>query len=201
MENEVTFLGAFAEMWARIFDYRGVSGRKQYWFPFLLHTVIALIASVLILASLMVERGGLFFSLGAFVLIGYLILSVLPWISLTVRRLRDSGKSGWWTLLVLIFGVGMIALLILCTSASTIYNYKVNGSFDPNQNMIEAVYGPPEMFNPSSNEPEDVYGPPMDDGWQEPEASETENINPSGTENFNPSDNEPSVVYGPPEMF
>ena len=167
MNNEVTFFGAFKEMWTRIFDYSGVSGRKQFWFPFALHVVIALISSGLILVSLMVEKGGLFFSLAAFALIGYLVLSVIPWISLTVRRLRDSGKSGWWTLLVLIFGVGMIALLILCTSASTIYNYQKNGGFDPAMNEVPAVYGPPEYFNPADNELEDVYGPPMDDGWQD----------------------------------
>lgn len=195
MGNEVTFFGAFKDMWARIFDYSGVSGRKQFWLPFALHAVIALIASGLILVSLMVDRGGLFFCLAAFILIGYLVLSIIPWISLTVRRLRDSGRSGWWTLLVLIFGIGMIILLVLCTSASTIYNYKSTGSFNPYYNEPVAVYGPPEYFNPSNNEPEDVYGPPMDDGWQDPVEDTTED------ENFNPDENMPEVIYGPPEML
>ena len=56
MNNEVTFFGAFREMWARIFDFSGVSGRKQFWFPFALHAIITLISSGLILASLMVEK-------------------------------------------------------------------------------------------------------------------------------------------------
>lgn len=193
MNNEVTFLGAFKEMWTRIFDYSGVSGRKEFWFPFALHAVIALISSGLILASLMVEKGGLFFSLAAFVLIGYLILSIIPWIALTVRRLRDSGKSGWWTLLVLVLGIGMIALLILCTSASTIYNFSQNNNFDVTNNYPEAIYGPPEMYDPANNELEDVYGPPMDDGWQDAETSEDGN--------FDPEENLQPVIYGPPEML
>ena len=177
MEKDVTFLGAFTEMWTRAFDYKGVSNRKQYWFPFALHAVLALLASGLILCSLLVGKGGLFFALAAAVIIGYLILSIIPWASLTVRRLRDSGRSGWWALLVLVLGVGMIILMILCTSASVIYNSIGNGGFDPAQNEIECVYGPPEMFDPSYNEPEEIYGPP---------------------EMFEPSENELEEVYGPP---
>jgi uncharacterized membrane protein YhaH (DUF805 family) len=41
----------------------------------------------------------------------YWLVTAIPQISLMVRRLRDSGKSGWWVLLVLT-GVGIILLLI-----------------------------------------------------------------------------------------
>lgn len=144
MEN-VTFLGAFREMWVRIFDYKGVSGRKQYWFPFALHCGIALLVSCLVLASLMAESGGLFFFLGASALVGYLVLSIIPWISLTVRRLRDAGRSGLWTLPVLILGAGLIILLLLCTSASTIYRNSLgNSGFDPVANVPEQLTVLPE---------------------------------------------------------
>ncbi len=193
MENETTFFGAYAQMWSGIFDYSGVSNRKQYWYPFILHVVVALLAAGLLFCSLLVEKGGLFFSLAAFVLIGYLTLSILPWIALTIRRLRDSGRSGWWTLLALVLGVGMIALLILCTSASTIYHIG-NGDFNPVNNEIECVYGPPEMFDPAQNELEEVYGPPE---MLDPSAAPEEEPD----EDFNANENLPEPIYGPPEMM
>ena len=38
----------------------------------------------------------------------------------------------------------------------------VSSSFEPEENIAETVYGPPEWFEPSENIPEDVYGPPSD---------------------------------------
>ena len=51
--------------------------------------------------------------------------------------------------------------------------------FDPQENEVPAVYGPPsdETFDPDDNQNADVYGPPED---------------------FDPSSNEAATVYGPP---
>ncbi|MBQ7435717.1 MAG: hypothetical protein IJV30_00140 [Oscillospiraceae bacterium] len=47
-----------------------------------------------------------------------------------------------------------------------------SASFEPENNIPETVYGPPEMldpqFVPEENIPEDVYGPPM--FFESPEA-------------------------------
>ena len=45
-------------------------------------------------------------------------------------------------------------------------------------------------FDPEENIVEDVYGPPIDLDWDYEEDDE-----------FDPEDNIPEVVYGPPEMF
>ena len=178
MEEKVTFFGAYGRMWANTFNYKGTASRKEYWFPFVIQVLVFGAACGLLYASFVAEEGGLWFCLAAFALGGFLVLSVLPWISLTVRRLRDAGKSGWLALLMLIAGVGMLILLILCASASVIYN--VNGDrpispFNPAQNEVPCVYGPPEVFDPSQNQLEEVYGPPFT-GEEEPveEISEEE---------------------------
>lgn len=227
--EKVTFFGAFARMWANTFDYKGRASRKEYWFPFIIQCLIALAAAGLLYASLSVTSGGLWFCLGAFALLGYLVLSFLPWLSLTVRRLRDAGKSGWWTLLVLVVGVGAIILMILCTAGSTIYNAGTGVGFDPVNNMQECVYGPPEIFDPSQNEIEDVYGPPFtdpepysddelndepivdpdelnDEPIVDPDEQNPINNNGKNGKNgkdadFDPEDNIEPVIYGPPEMF
>ncbi|MBR3040010.1 MAG: DUF805 domain-containing protein [Lachnospiraceae bacterium] len=196
MEEKITFFGALGRMWARIFNYKDTATRKEYWFPVIFHVLICGIACGLMILSNMDYMGyGFYFCLGAFAFLGYLVFSILPWLALTVRRLRDAGKSGWWTLLILIVGVGLIILMVICTSASAL-SLKSQGSFDPSQNVQEEVYGPPEIFSdddlndepiedpgafePSQNEEPVVYGPP---------------------EMFDPAQNEEVDVYGPPEMF
>lgn len=221
MEEKITFFGALGRMWGRIFNYKDTASRREYWFPFIFHFIIAALAAGLMYLSFVVESGNLLFCLGAFALLGYLCFSVIPWISLTVRRLRDAGKSGWWTLLILVVGIGALILMLLCTSASAIYNSTGNNVFNPIQNEIPAVYGPPEMFDPSQNEMEEIYGPPemLDPGnHQYDELNDEPIIDPGDVkedsdedaeevgddakvEEFDETINMEPLVYGPPEMF
>ena len=76
-----------------------------------------------------------------------------------------------------------------------------SGPFEPGDNEIEAVYGPPEVFDqepvgdydPSENELEDVYGPPGDFEAELDELDEEDDLDVSA--------NELVGVYGPPEDF
>lgn len=222
MEEKITFFGALGRMWGRIFNYKDTATRKEYWFPFIFHFIIAALAAGLMFLSLTMESGNLYYCLGAFALLGYLCFSVIPWISLTVRRLRDAGKSGWWTLLILVIGVGSLILLLLCTSASAFYNAKGGSGFNPIQNEIPAVYGPPEMFDPSQNEMEEIYGPPemldpinhQDDELNDEPIIDPDEANKKDDEEtkddqkdddmkveFDEKKNMEPVVYGPPEML
>ena len=66
------------------------------------------------------------------------------------------------------------------------------GVFTASGNLIGCVYGPPpEEYEPDQNEIETVYGPPEDLGWDEPVESEDE---------YDPDLNEIEDVYGPPPM-
>ncbi|MGG7306767.1 DUF805 domain-containing protein [Curtobacterium sp. AB451] len=46
-----------------------------------------------------------------------LLVIALPWIAIAVRRLHDSGRSGWWVLLYLV-RIGNIVLLVLLAQPS-----------------------------------------------------------------------------------
>ena len=178
---EVNFFTAQLKLWARIFDYKGKSSRKEYWFAFILEAVLFALAFFNVTLSFIpIKVIHYFFLILALLIFLYLGLSIIPWISLTVRRLRDGGKSAWWALLMLIVGIGNVIVLFICMTASAI----VIGAV--------CVYGPPEDYDPSLNEPEVVYGPPewfndQDDPEPEPE--------------YDPSLNQEVDVYGPPEMF
>ena len=57
-----------------------------------------------------------------------------------------------------------------------------------------ALYGPPPEYDPDDNEIETVYGPPEDFGLDE-DGSVDEGAD------YDPEENEPVMVYGPPEYF
>jgi len=88
-------------------DYSSRSRRKEYWYFALVmiiyNVILTGISSVLNKISIIP------------VIISILIFipSILFELPLAVRRLHDTGKSGWWMLLCLT-GIGAIVILIFC---------------------------------------------------------------------------------------
>ncbi len=157
-----------ALMWKRTFDYKGKSDQKEFWVPFFVNAALALL--LIILAVIKRNSYNPICTLLIFPFIiaitCYLLVSVIPFISLTVRRLHDTGKSGWWYLLIFGFGVGAVLLIYMLCAVS--YTY------DPFINFGSGVYGPPDDeyyeeydesgFDPEENVSTAVYGPPEDMG-------------------------------------
>ncbi len=202
MSERVGFFGAYASMWKKIFDYKSKSSRREYWFPFIIQSVLATAAIVLFIIADIQYSDNLPYLIPAYVITAYLGVSLIPWVSLTVRRLHDAGKKGWWTFLMLIVGVGTFILLLICSLSSS------PDFYNPFQDRPEVVYGPPEWFDPEYNGPEEVYGPPewfgadpepSDDPY-DPDANNPETVY-GPPEWFDPENNEPEEVYGPPEWF
>ncbi|WP_273208724.1 DUF805 domain-containing protein [Marinobacter subterrani] len=86
-------------------QYVGFSGRarrREYWIFTAVNLAIAIVLGII--------EGMLG---GPGILGGLFNLAVLlPTIAVTVRRLHDIGRSGWWMLIVLIPIVGAIVLLV-----------------------------------------------------------------------------------------
>ena len=94
--------------------FSGRARRKEYWFFFLFNMIFAIVAIILDnVLGLAIE--GLAYGL---IYILYSLAMLLPGIAVTVRRLHDVGKSGWFFFIVLIPIVGAIWLLILMCSDS-----------------------------------------------------------------------------------
>ncbi len=71
--------------------FKGRASRKEFWMFFLIH---ALIQSALLIIDII----ALDF---AFTFIFYFLVTLLPCLSVHVRRLHDVGLCGWWMLLVI----------------------------------------------------------------------------------------------------
>lgn len=94
--------------------FSGRARRKEYWM-FALINAIALLALAFwdgAAGTFDYETGGGLFS-GL-----YSLLVLLPSLAVGVRRLHDTGRSGWWLLISFIPLIGFIVLLVFLTSDS-----------------------------------------------------------------------------------
>lgn len=85
------------------FDFKGRTRRSAFWWAYLFYALVFLVC------LLKLPRD-----------IAYLwvLFIFIPSISLCVRRLHDTGRSGWWYFLMCIPTVGNILLFILCCKDS-----------------------------------------------------------------------------------
>lgn len=85
---------------------------------------------------------------------------------------------------------GILAAMSLASAS-----VKSCNPFAPDENEVEAVYGPPEDYEPEENELVDVYGPPPEDVEDGEETEEVDELTYNETINVNPA------LYGPPEVL
>lgn len=91
------FIGAFK----KFADFTGRARRTEFWmyilFYFIFYVVLAVVDGIL----------------GSFALTGiFSLVMLIPSLSISARRLHDTGRSGWWQLLNLIPLIGAIVLII-----------------------------------------------------------------------------------------
>jgi uncharacterized membrane protein YhaH (DUF805 family) len=112
--------------------FSGRARRKEYWMFFLFNIIFAIIASIL--DGIIGTRGeggvGMIHAL-------YSLFVLVPSLAVTVRRLHDTDKSGWWIFIVLIPVIGAIWLLILMMMDGTTGENKYGPNPKGTANVIE----------------------------------------------------------------
>lgn len=97
--------------------FDGRSGRAEFWWFFLANLIVAVVLSAL----------GRVSTVFIIVYAIYGLALIIPGLAVSIRRLHDINRSGWWVLIALIPLVGAIVLLVFHVKAG-----------DPGSN----VYGP-----------------------------------------------------------
>lgn len=94
--------------------FRGRARRKEYWMFVLFQYIFFICAVILdgVFGFSWVETG-----FGP-ITISFSLFLIIPGFSLTIRRLHDTGKSGWKILIALIPGIGAIWFIILMVTDS-----------------------------------------------------------------------------------
>ena len=109
--------------------FTGRARRAEYWYFVLFNLIISLILAIIDNIIWGSQNGMM-------VLSGLYGLAVLiPSLAVAVRRLHDTGKSGWWILIALIPVIGASWLIILFIYDS---NYGDN-RFGPNPKGVTAA--------------------------------------------------------------
>lgn len=98
----------------RYADFSGRSQRTEYWMFMLLYLIV-IVALLALSAALDGLGGGTMSSIFIAPLVIFIIASIVPMIAVTVRRLHDQDKSGWFYLINFIPYVGgFIMLVFMC---------------------------------------------------------------------------------------
>lgn len=86
--------------------FEGRSRRKEYW-------IFALISTIVLISLRLIDEmmGWTVWDEG-FLSLLYSVAVIVPSIAVTVRRLHDTDRSGWWCLIALIPLVGAIIVLV-----------------------------------------------------------------------------------------
>lgn len=97
----------FTNVFKKTLDFKSRSRRKEYWMFILWTSIISVVLSIveLVLNLEIAPDLGLLSTIFSLVIL-------IPSISLSVRRLHDIGRTGWWLLLSFIPILGWIALFV-----------------------------------------------------------------------------------------
>jgi uncharacterized membrane protein YhaH (DUF805 family) len=112
--------------------FSGRSQRAEYWYFMLFYVLISLIVGFLdgIAGTTIGPQGQT--GLISFAL---LLAMLLPSLAVSVRRLHDIGRSGWWLLIGFVPLIGMLVLLVFAARDSE----PGDNRFGPNPKPVGAL--------------------------------------------------------------
>ena len=92
----------YVEVLKKYAVFSGRASRTEFWMFALISFIVCIVLSIL---DAILGTVGLLYSL-------YALAVLLPSLAVSVRRLHDISKSGWWVLISLVPVIGSIVLLI-----------------------------------------------------------------------------------------
>ncbi len=98
----------YLEVLKKYVVFSGRARRKEYWMFFLFNIIIALVLGII---EGLVGGPGIISTL-------YSLAVLIPGIAVSVRRLHDTSRSGWWLLIGLVPIIGAIVLLVFMVQDS-----------------------------------------------------------------------------------
>lgn len=115
-KEEISFGSVLKRFYNHYTDFSGRARRREYWYVVLWFFIITVICAVLLVPCIVFSEdvGGyvVAYLLSSFYGI-FMLASVIPMLALTIRRIHDMGKPGWWYFLQLIPLAGFVFKLII----------------------------------------------------------------------------------------
>jgi len=107
------FFDAIKSGFSNYVNFQGRARRSEYWFWQLFYWLVIIAFSIPVGMTAESSNGDVFSGFAGILLILFILATWLPSFAMTVRRLHDSGKSGWLVLLNIIPYIGAIILFIM----------------------------------------------------------------------------------------
>jgi uncharacterized membrane protein YhaH (DUF805 family) len=139
----------YMEVLRKYADFSGRARRTEYWmftlFNFLVYIVLmVLLAAAVFLTGQSSGNGGAIFLIVVPLWL-YALATLIPGLAVSVRRLHDTGRSGWWMLLAFVPFGGIVILVFHCMDSQPGPNL-----YGPNPKGIQ---GYPQMMPPYPGTP------------------------------------------------
>lgn len=93
--------------------FSGRARRKEYWYFILFNMIVCALLSVIDRSIGTCSDSGIGYLSGI-----YSVATLIPNIAVSVRRLHDTGRSGWWLLVSLVPVLGSLALVFFLVQNS-----------------------------------------------------------------------------------
>jgi len=98
----------YLEVMRQYADFGGRSRRTEFWSFMLFHLIILIIIRIV---DSVIGTSGIISTI-------YLLGVLLPMIAVSVRRLHDTDRSGWWLLALFFPFLGVVVLLLFMAQES-----------------------------------------------------------------------------------
>lgn len=113
---------SYISMWKNFGNFKGRARRKDYWLACVMNIIIMIVFYGVMMAGAasMIQTGepsGLM-TVGSALVGIYGLAMFIPFLSLSVRRLHDTDKSGWFYLLGCLPVVNIVLLVFFATDGT-----------------------------------------------------------------------------------
>lgn len=103
---------AYKKMFANYAKFSGRACRAEYWWVVLCQVIIYVILYVMVFAGVIIDSNVLA-TLGSGIMILYSLGTFIPLLALTMRRLHDSNKSGWFIIMQFLPCLNFVLLVFM----------------------------------------------------------------------------------------
>ena len=109
----MNFKESFISVFTNWKNFSGRACRSEYWYFYLFASIVTFILTIIETILAVKNEGSVYGLLST----SFQIIIIIPYISVTSRRLQDRGISGWWQLSYPTFiGIFVIFILLMLPS-------------------------------------------------------------------------------------
>lgn len=126
------FVEAVKTCFSKAFTFTGRARRSEYWYWYLFSVIVSMPLSIIL--EIIPEDDWILAIIVALVASGWNFFNMIATLSVAIRRLHDTGRSGWW------YGVSMILAFVWAMLVVVgIVVFAVSMIDDTSASMMEAL--------------------------------------------------------------